>query len=721
MSTKHTQSLFTNFEQRLDKSKQHLYMKRCADPERVNTKSGEQFSILDGPPYANGKLHIGHLRNKILKDAVLRSKLYDNKAVSFRAGFDCHGLPTELAVQKKTGYGVRKDTLRSDCKAFADEMWKVQAELCQNMGLLGDWSNPYLTMSKEYGLAEFKATYELYKKGYLVQKQKPVYWSPSSRTVLANAELEYKDIEDVCLYARFQTNKNFKILTWTTQPWTLLYNAALVVSSELTSLYNIKGDLYLCNEATANKFGGMYVGEADFNDLMYYNPFEIKYFPVRVDGRVDKNLGTGVLHVSPAHGEQDWLMGEEFGLTYKNGLNQNGTLVDYPEISVLTCDYDSMKMRFILEPVAFEYDKITHSYPMDWRTGKKVFYVETNQIFLDWAKDKTLLTDKVSELEFTDFRGKNRFEKTLSDRSEWCISRQRSWGFPIVMFYDKNGELYMDDVLFEHLNSLFEEKGFDIWFNSDLNYLVPESYLDKLSGKCNYTLDVWFDSGIAHYVNGYCSDLVIEGNDQHRGWFQSSFILNVLLTGDVPFKNIMTHGFVVNENNEKYSKSANNFTDPMDFINKYNVDVARIWVMNSSTYDDLVMSDASVENAVQIYRKARVFFRFLLGNLYDYKKKTEVDKTIGIHVLESYDQYDFKEAISRLMSDMSDISSNVFTEENKEYLYFKLESPERAELQERFWQLANAYMRLIYPVMPIMAQEVCEHLYGEGVSINQYL
>ena len=676
--------------------------------QKRNTLNRTNFYLHDGPPYANGNPHMGHTLNKLLKDVVVKYQLMNGKKVHFKPGWDCHGLPTELKAQKE--YGKLPTTeLRSKCEETAKFWMEKQKEFFERLGLFGDWDNPYLTMSKEYEVRQLKAFGNLFFKGWVYRDNKPVYYSPATKTVLADAELEYLDKTDTSVYVRFKS-KDFDLLVWTTQPWTLLGNMAVCVNPNM--------DYVVCD--------GMLVAESRMADLGFteytkkfrgselelltYDNFD-RECRVLTDKFVTSESGTGLVHLCPSHGDED------FRVCQKYDLRMNLTL-DVEKVDEL--NLKSLKM---LEERDMLYRKVdvTHSYPHDWRTKTPVYFLLTEQFFLNMP-DRVTLLKAADKVDFSKSSFKNRFKGMLDNRKSWCLSRQRKWGFPVTLFLDDRNKVHLDETMLEHLVLLFEKHGSNCWFSMTEKELLPEQYHHLNLKKVEDTMDVWLDSGLSWHtvLEGEKADLYFEGSDQHRGWFQSSFLTSMMLRDEAPYKKVLTHGFVLDENGRKMSKSEGNVVDPKDLLNKYNADVLRLWSLSVDYTTDFSVGNNTMDSMANVYFKLRNNFRYLLSNLYDFdynyqpynlsdkdkKALFELDKYES-KMLDSYEKYDFRNLFNLTTSYVSTTSKSYFDLETKELLYEgESDGTERRNRQWVMNKMLNMLVKLLAPMSPYLCEDV---------------
>ena len=701
----------TNFPQKANSLEKepgmNLFWKENDVFQKRNETNKVDFYLHDGPPYANGSPHMGHTLNKILKDVVVKYQLMSGKKVFFRPGWDCHGLPTELKVQKEFGK-LPTSELRVKCEETAEYWMKHQREFFERLGLFGDWDNPYLTMSKEYEVRQLQAFSELFFKDWVYRDNKPVYYSPATKTVLADAELEYIDRTDLSVFVKFPT-KNFDLLVWTTQPWTLFGNSAVCVNPNMD--YVVCDGLLVAEsrmtELGFSEYTGKYKG-TELEGLVYTN-FD-KECKVVMDNFVTADSGTGLVHLCPSHGDEDFRVCQKYGL-------ENYTL-DVEKVEML-----NIKALELLETKDFllKTEPVTHSYPHDWRTKTPVYYLLTEQFFLRMP-DRVELMKAADKVDWSKNSYKNRFKGMLESRNSWCLSRQRKWGFPVPLFLNEQGVAFLDKTVLEHLVKLFTEYGSACWFSMTEEELLPKEYHDLGLKKVEDTMDVWLDSGLSwnNVLEGTKADLYFEGSDQHRGFFQSSFLTSMMIRGEAPFKKVLTHGFVLDQNGRKMSKSEGNVIDPKVLLEEYNADVLRLWALSVDYTSDFCVGDTTMDSMANIYFKLRNNFRYLLSNLYDFDysyKPTDLgdkDKKALLELnkyenkmLESYEKYDFRNLFNLTTSFVSTNSKSYFDIETKELLYEG--EPSRKERRDRQWvmnEMLNTLARLLAPMVSYLCEDV---------------
>ena len=620
---------------------------------REKNKGKTPFILHDGPPYANGNIHIGHAMNKILKDFVNRYKMMSGYDMIYIPGWDTHGLPIEQAV---TNSGVdRKSMSKADfralCEKYAYEQIEKQMQGFKELNVLADWEHPYITLQKEMEARQIEVFAEMAKKGLIFKGLKPVYWSPSSESALAEAEIEYHDRKDSSIYVAFPVvegndtvNVGDNLVIWTTTPWTLPCNTGIAISDKFDYAKVLVGDKYyiVANElldSLAKEFNwenyevvDVFSG-SEFKGVKYKHVFMDRVAPV-VDGfHVTLDAGTGLVHIAPMYGADDFIIGKEYNLEMINGIDDQGVLNE------LSGPFNGLFFEDANKAVTVKLDElgvllklkfITHSYPHDWRTKKPIIFRATKQWFcsIDKIRDD-LLKELENNVKFHTEWGKKRLYNMIHDRGDWCISRQRVWGVPIPIFYNEDGSEIVDYDVMMHVADLFRKYGSNVWFEKEAKDLLPEGYTNPASPNGNFTkeediMDVWFDSGSTW--NGvlieqglpYPSDMYLEGSDQYRGWFNSSLICGVAVTGKAPYKELVSHGFTLDGKGNKMSKSLGNVIVPADMVRLHGSDILRLWVASTDYTEDVRISDDLIKQVKESYRKIRNTYKFMLGNLKDF-------------------------------------------------------------------------------------------------------
>jgi len=717
----------TDFSQRSNSQKREPELLKLWEntfSERNQMNTGEKFTLHDGPPYANGDVHMGHVLNKVLKDMTSKYQLMSGRKVDFRPGFDCHGLPTELGVQKKFGRNLSTKDLRNKCKDWANNFTQKQTETFKSLGVLADWENYYQTMMPKYEFNQLKVLYKLLNDGLVYLDKRPVYYSPSSQTVLAESELEYKMRKDKSAYFTLTLEDGNLLLVWTTQPWTLLGNKAVCVNNRLTYVKaKMNGKVYFLSESSLNLLNNYEVLEKMTGDklegLKYTNPLTGEFGYVVCDKFVKSDSGTGLVHLCPGHGEDDFEVCQKYGLSGED-LTDNFGKVD--GLFCLDECTNSVLERMKYLDMLFKMEDFEHSYPHDWRTGGPVYFKLTEQFFLDLKSLKELSLKEMSNVDYSEEKWTKRLSNMVNLRDRWCLSRQRKWGFPLAVFL-KDGKPFLNKELETNLLELFKKEGSDAWFNLTEEELLPEKFKGLGLVKCSHTLDVWFDSGVSWLsVVGGVSDLYLEGSDQHRGWFQSSLLTSVAMNGKAPYKKVLTHGFVLDEQGRKMSKSLGNVVDPKEVQKKYNTDVLRLWVSMVNWTDDVSLGDSVLKHSADSYFRLRNTLKYLLGNMYGFDLTYQLNKTdkervalerldtMYSNTLKWYSEYNFRKVYEELMSWVLDFSSQYLDVETKTYLYEgEVGSEERLRCQFVMREALEKFLKVLAPVCSFLAEDAYQH------------
>ena len=725
---------------------------------REKNKGKTPFILHDGPPYANGNIHIGHAMNKILKDFVNRYKMMSGYDMIYIPGWDTHGLPIEQAV---TNSGVDRKSMdkadfRALCEKYAYEQIEKQKKGFKELNVLADWDHPYITLQKELEARQIEVFAEMAKKGLIFKGLKPVYWSPSSESALAEAEIEYHDRKDSSIYVAFPVvegndtvNVGDNLVIWTTTPWTLPCNTGIAISEKFDYAKVLVNDKYyiVANELLedlAKEFGwenyevvNVFTGDK-FAGVKYKHVFMDRVAPV-IDGfHVTLDAGTGLVHIAPMYGADDFIIGKEYNLEMINGIDDQGVLNE------LSGPFNGLFFEDANKAVTAKLDElgvllklkfITHSYPHDWRTKKPIIFRATKQWFcsIDKIRDD-LLNELENNVKFHTEWGKKRLYNMIHDRGDWCISRQRVWGVPIPIFYNEDGSEIVDYDVMMHVADLFRKYGSNVWFEKEAKDLLPEGYTNPASPNGNFTkeediMDVWFDSGSTW--NGvliekglpYPSDMYLEGSDQYRGWFNSSLICGVAVTGKAPYKELVSHGFTLDGNGNKMSKSLGNVIVPADMVRLHGSDILRLWVASTDYTEDVRISDDLIKQVKESYRKIRNTYKFMLGNLkdFDYTKDSvkyedmpyydkymmnELNKFTK-NVLEEYNNYNFQNVYKLVNNFVSFTLSNFYLDFTKDILYIeKADSLVRRSVQTVLYNILNNEVKLLAPILPYTSEEV---------------
>ncbi|WP_026581481.1 isoleucine--tRNA ligase [Bacillus sp. J33] len=722
------------------------------------TKGRPMFVLHDGPPYANGDIHIGHALNKILKDFIVRSKSMTGYNAPYVPGWDTHGLPIEQALTNK---GVKRKEMsvaefRKLCEEYAYDQIDSQRGQFKRLGVRGDWENPYITLKPEYEAQQIKVFGEMAKKGYIYKGKKPVYWSPSSESALAEAEIEYKDKRSPSIYVGFKVKdgKNVldhdtQIVIWTTTPWTIPANLGISVHPELNYVVaKASGQKYLVAEDLLSAVAKELEWEdhevvskvkgSELEHVIAEHPLYGRDSLVMLGEHVTTDAGTGCVHTAPGHGEDDFHVGMKYGLDVLCPVDDKGNMTsEAPGFEGLFYDAANKPITEKLEEVGalLKLTFITHSYPHDWRTKKPVIFRATAQWFASIKDFRDELLDAVKETDWYPAWGETRLFNMVRDRGDWCISRQRVWGVPIPVFYAENGEEIITDETIEHVSSLFREHGSNIWFEKEAKELLPEGFTHPGSPNGQFTketdiMDVWFDSGSSHQAVllerddlQRPADLYLEGSDQYRGWFNSSLSTSVAVTGKAPYKGVLSHGFTLDGEGRKMSKSIGNVVVPAKVMNQLGADILRLWVASVDYQADVRVSDAILKQVAEVYRKIRNTFRFLLGNLADFNPVTdavsfenlrEVDQFMLVKlnklvksVRESYDRYEFASIYHAVNNFCTLDLSAFYLDFAKDVLYIEAaDHADRRAIQTVLYESLIALTKLVAPILSHTSDEV---------------
>lgn len=724
----------------------------------------EAFYLHDGPPYANGDMHAGHALNKILKDMIIRYKSLKGFYTPFTPGWDTHGLPIENAVVKN---GVDRKTtpivdFRKQCAKYAFKQVDRQRKQLLRLGVIGDYENPYITLTKEYEKGQIEIFADMALKGYIYKGLKPVNWSPSSESALAEAEIEYKDVTAKTIYVRFQVieakgpiSVGDYFVIWTTTPWTLPANLAICLNPLFT--YGVfktdKGNLiFLKSKAEELKetlglsecelikeFKG---SEVELSKCKH--PYYDKDSLIILGNYVSDDAGTGCVHIAPGHGLDDFKVCLKYGIKPYCPVDEHGYMTKDAgeELAGLFYEEANDKSIELLERngALLKLIEITHSYPHDWRTGKPLIFRATPQWFCSLSAIKQNLLDEVEKVSYSPKWGKVRLHNMIEGREDWCISRQRAWGVPIPIIYAEDGTAILDKKVFDHIAELIGQYGSNVWYEREAKDLLPEGYTTEHSPNGLFTkekdiMDVWFDSGSSFrsvdMAKGYPypADLYLEGNDQYRGWYNSSLILAVATTGIAPYKSIVTHGMIVDGNGEKFSKSKGNGVDPNKICDTYGADILRLWVSTIDFQAESKLSEELIKIVSESYRKIRNTFKFMLANLFDDAEHvfdpeceyelSELDKMILAKlnslmetVDKEYASYDFIGVQSAIFNFMVNDLSAFYLDLAKDVLYCDaVDSLRRKGVQKVLYEMVRKLSIALSPILPFTMEEVNDHLH----------
>ena len=731
-------------------------------------KGAKMFTLHDGPPYANGNIHIGHALNKILKDLVVKSHYFRGEDVRFTPGWDCHGLPIEQQVEKKLGEKKKSlpvTTIRRLCREHAEKFVNIQKEEFKTLGIVADWKNPYLTMNFPFEADIFRALCDIAQKGLLVERSKPVYWSWAAQTALAEAEVEYEDKEDYSIYVAFELDADAKeklgidngaIVIWTTTPWTLPANVGISLNPD--EEYVLTSDGYI---VAKKRYEALREEEAIKGDIVKtipakalenlhaVNPLNGRKSQIILGEHVMMDGGTGCVHTAPGHGEDDYRVGLKYNLDVIMPVDDRGLfdetvvrekLLPNPEAFVGMHIFKANEpILELLGDALLKVSKFTHSYPFCWRTHKPVIYRATKQWFIAMDQgEKTLRETAMEQIEGITFYppvSKNRLTSMIENRPDWCISRQRDWGVPIAFFRDKKtGEVILDEKVLNFLAMIFERQGTDVWWDMEIkDLLYPGSgYNPDDLEKVDDILDVWFDSGSTwkavlksrEYDAGeYPADMYLEGSDQHRGWFQSSLTISAAINGIAPFKTLVTHGFTNDAKGEKMSKSKGNVVAPDKVAKQYGTEIIRLWVALSDYQNDLKIGDDILKQIAEQYRKTRNTLRFLLANIDDLEEVLPVSEmgTLDRWILSKakkvfdeadahFQNYDFSKALSLLNHFITVELSGIHMDISKDRLYCNAkEDKVRRSAQSAMALIAKRMIAFLAPVLTYTVDEILEY------------
>ena len=753
---------------------------------------GPTFTLHDGPPYANGPLHMGHALNKVLKDVINKYQVLRGRKVRYVPGWDCHGLPIELKVLQSMDQDQRRTLtpikLRKKAAAYARKQVDAQMKGFQRWGIWADWQQPYLTLQKDYEAAQIRVFGEMVLKGHIYRGLKPVHWSPSSRTALAEAELEYPDGHtSPSVYVAFPAvglpdalrnalkteginlpddaealGNALRVAIWTTTPWTLPANLAVSVNERLDyaladdgngRLLLVAADLVDPLSATLERplVSKATVKGALLAGLSYRHPLLERTSPVVIGGDyITTESGTGLVHTAPGHGVDDFHTGQKNGLPVLCPVDEKGTLTEeagpFAGLNVLKDANPAIIEALETAGALLKQEAYGHRYPYDWRTKKPTIFRATEQWFASVDGFRQQALDAIDQVEWTPSSGRNRIEAMVKERGDWCISRQRTWGVPIPVFYNRSGgEVLLNADTLAHIEALIAEHGADVWWEMEEADLLPPAYADQAGQwrKGTDTMDVWFDSGSSwaavssrRETLSYPADLYLEGSDQHRGWFQSSLLTSVAVKGHAPYQRVLTHGFALDEKGRKMSKSLGNVVDPMIIIEggknqkqepAYGADVLRLWVSSVDYSADVPIGAGILRQLADVYRKVRNTSRYLLGNLHDFNPACDAVSTAELPLLdrwmlqrtaevmdeitEAFENYEFFRFFQLLQNFCVTDLSNFYLDIAKDRLYVSAPADRRRRsCQTVMSMIIERLAGLIAPVLCHMAEDIWQNL-----------
>ncbi|WP_242144488.1 MULTISPECIES: isoleucine--tRNA ligase [unclassified Bacillus cereus group] len=728
------------------------------------TKGRPLFVLHDGPPYANGDIHMGHALNKVLKDFIVRYKSMTGYCAPYVPGWDTHGLPIEQALTNK---GVKRKEMpvaefRKLCAEYAYEQVNRQREQFKRLGVRADWDHPYITLEPAYEAQQIKVFGEMAKKGYIYKGQKPVYWSPTSESALAEAEIEYKDKKSASIYVAFEVKDgkdvlegDEKFIIWTTTPWTLPANLGISVHPKLEySIVKVNDEKYIIASELLDTVAKTLEWEnpevvrtvkgSELEYTVAKHPFYDRDSLVMLGEHVTTDAGTGCVHTAPGHGEDDFIVGQKYGLEVLCPVDDKGVLTsEAPGFEGLFYDKANKPITEKLEEVGalLKLTFITHSYPHDWRTKKPIIFRATAQWFASIEAFRSELLQAVKETKWVPAWGETRLHNMVRDRGDWCISRQRAWGVPIPVFYAENDDPIITDETINHVANLFREHGSNVWFEREAKDLLPEGFTHPSSPNGEFRketdiMDVWFDSGSSHQAVleerdelQRPADLYLEGSDQYRGWFNSSLSTAVAVTGKAPYKGVLSHGFVLDGEGRKMSKSIGNIVVPKKIMDQLGGDILRLWVSSVDYQSDVRISDDILKQVAEVYRKIRNTFRFLLGNLADFNpvqdavakaELREVDRYMLVKlndliakVKEAYETYDFAAVYHAIHNFCTIDLSSFYLDFAKDILYIEATNHhDRRAIQTVLYDVLVALTKLVTPILPHTADEVWPYIPG---------
>lgn len=737
----------------------------------VARANGPLFVLHDGPPYANGHLHCGHALNKILKDMIVKSKTLNGFNVPFVPGWDCHGLPIELNVEKKVGKSGVKITpqvFRAKCREYASSQIDIQREEFKRLGVFGKWDTPYATFDFDYEANIVRALGKIIENGHLQQGFKPVHWCIDCGSALAEAEVDYEDKVSSSIDVAFNAINPAEILAiisptlpkktviipiWTTTPWSLLANEAVCLHPDLDyDLIDIGDSYYIVAKALVEEVMLRYsisdyqhCGQIKGRELlgMYLqHPFLERVVPIIVGEHVTTDSGTGCVHTAPAHGPDDYVIGKAFNLPMVNPVMTNGCYADnvpfFANLSVLKATspiLDLLRERNAL----LHHDSIHHSYPHCWRHKTPVIFLATPQWFISMDKNglRDKILDAIEQVNWVPEWGKPRIISMIENRPDWCISRQRTWGTPMTLFVHKSTrELHPNTInLIEQIAQRIEKQGIDAWFElsaADLLGNDAEHY-----EKINDTLDVWFDSGVSHYCVlkqnpslSFPADIYFEGSDQHRGWFNSSITTSVAMYGKPPYTTVLTHGFTVDGEGKKLSKSKGNYVALDKLVNQHGADILRLWVSSTDYRNEVGISEEIIKRTGDAYRRIRNTARFLLANLVDFipeKHLMNADNLIGLdcwaikraqdlqkEIITAYDNYNFHSIYQKIHNFCAIDLGSFYLDVIKDRQYTTpANSTARRSCQTAMYHIIQALTRWLAPIISFTAEEIWQAIPGQ--------
>ena len=755
--------------------KEPALLKRQEEADLYNLvqKSREgrpKYVLHDGPPYANGNIHMGHVLNKVLKDMIVKYKTMAGYNAPYVPGWDTHGLPIEHRAMQALGlkrHEIDPLVFREKCKDFALGFVDTQREEFKRLGVRGDWENPYITLNPNFEEAQIRVFGEMAAKGYIYKGLKPVYWCPVCETSLAEAEIEYEEKNSSSIYVQFPltdgkqvvgTEQVFVVI-WTTTPWTIPANLAICVHPELTYVVAevereegkrkvlvaealLEGFLKDCGLSVCQileKIPGK-----DLEGLVCRHPYMERDSVLILGEHVTTDAGTGCVHTAPGHGAEDFEVGKRYGLEVFCPVDHRGIFTDEagPVAGMFIEDANPVVLQILEEKgMLLAKSTLRHQYPHCWRCKKPVMFRAADQWFVSIDGFRKEALDAIDhQVEWVPAWGRDRIHNMIADRGDWCISRQRSWGVPIPIFYCSDcGEAVINRETIDRVAEIFGREGSNAWWIREAADLLPEGFVCPHCGESQFIkekdiIDVWFDSGSSHMAVldkrpdlGWPSDMYLEGSDQHRGWFNSSLCTSVALHGSAPYRTVLTHGFLVDENGRKQSKSLGNVVDPDKIIRQMGADILRLWVASVDYRNDIANSEGIMKQVSETYRKIRNTMRFLLGNVYDYDPEkhrqdyrdlAELDRwaldrlgRLILQVTDAFDAFEFHTAYHALHRFCTVEMSAFYLDILKDRLYCeKADSPLRRSGQQVLREVLRALTLMLSPILSFTAEELWQYL-----------
>ena len=738
---------------------------------RKNREGKEKFILHDGPPYANGNIHLGHAVNKVLKDIVIRSKTLEGYDAPYIPGWDCHGLPIEHQIEKKLGK-KRREIAQSDfrdlCRDYAQKQINIQKDDFMRLGVFGDWDKRYASLDQKFEGDAINGFARIFHNGHVEKGFKPVHWCPECGSSLAEAEVEYMDKNSIAIDVKFDFDKSSKerlikklnldnkktlsLIIWTTTPWTIPGNQAVCANPEIEYLILDSGTEYSVIaselvESCLNRWSdktykptNVSFKGSELENLKVLHPLYKRETPLLFGDHVTTETGTGFVHTAPAHGVDDFNVCSNEEIEVINPISMNNCYKE--DVDFFSGVHVRKVDPFVLEELQKNnalicQENYQHSYPHCWRHKTPLIFMATPQWFISMTKSGLLdgANRAIRDVDFIPNWGRERMETMLKDRPDWCISRQRDWGIPIPLFYkSESGELHPNqDKIFNQASEAIKNSGIDSWADMELG--VEEKGFEKSKD----IFDVWFDSGITHYCvidelfgSNTQSDLYLEGSDQHRGWFQSSLLTSIAMKGTAPYKSVLTHGFVVDNEGRKMSKSIGNVVTPQEIIKDSGADILRYWIASTDFRGEMAFSKDIFSRAIDGFRRIRNTMRFMISNLYDFDQKFDVSDLLFIdkvmlhktnslqqEIRENYNNYNFHQIISKILNFCVNDLGGMYLDVIKDRLYtMKSDSIGRRSAQYCINEILNSLTKLISPILPFTAYEFYENLHpGKGEDI----